>query len=227
MSSRTLVSQIDQREAQRLRVAWVASLLVVFGGSALWIALVRPQNPARIYGLIFGLATLPGKYLIFAGLSKELPLGPWSIALLATIVDIATALTLAVGLGWLARFDWIRRTLKKIHDRAEHVLEEFPRLERMAFWGVVLFVFLPLPASGAIGGTFVAQFLGLSRTAGVVAVTLGGVLVSLVFASLASWMGAEAQTLLENPWITGISAGVFVAFVWIAWRTARKALKKS
>jgi uncharacterized membrane protein len=227
MSSRTLVKEIDQGEAQRLRLAWIFALLVLLGGTALWIAIVRPQNPARVLGLILGLAFLPGKYLIFAGLSHEVPLGPMSIGVLATSVDLAVALTLAVGLGWLARFEQVRRSLKSIHDRAELVLKEYPRLKRMAFGGVVLFVFLPLPASGAIGGTFVAQFLGLSRTAGVVAVTLGGVIVSIVFVTLASWMGSEARTMVENPWITGISVAVFLAFVWVAWRKARAALKKA
>jgi hypothetical protein len=96
----------------------------------------------------------------------------------------------------------------------------------MAFWGVVLFVFLPLPASGAVGGTFLGQFLGLTRTAGVVAVTVGGALVSVVFASLAMIMGARAGEFFQSWWVKGISLALFALFVWLAWGRIRAALKR-
>lgn len=214
-------------ETRRLTLAWIVALVVVIGGTILWIALVRPPNANWIWGQIFGLAALPGKYLIFSGLIAGAPLGPWHIALLATVVDIATALTIAVSLGWIGRFDWIARNLRRMHDSAHGALQQFPRIRRMAFWGVVLFVFLPLPASGAIGGTFVGQFLGLTRTAGVAAVTLGGALVSVLFALLATFVGTRAKEMLDNPWVSGVSIAVFALFAWIAWIRARALLQKS
>jgi putative Ca2+/H+ antiporter (TMEM165/GDT1 family) len=95
----------------------------------------------------------------------------------------------------------------------------------MAFWGVVLFVFLPLPASGSIGGTFVGQFIGLTRTSGAVAVVLAGALVSALFAGLAIFMGAKAQEMLRNPWLTAGSVVLFAAFAWIAWVRTKRALQ--
>jgi uncharacterized membrane protein len=145
---------------------------------------------------------------------------------LASLTDIVIALTLAVGLGWAERFPFVARSLKHVHDRAEEVLASFPRLKRMAFWGVVLFVFLPLPASGAIGGTFVGQFLGLTRSTCVVAVTLGGMLVSVVFATLTELMGKRAQELVDNKWVTGISVAAFVVFAWWAWKRIRVTLER-
>jgi len=214
-------------ETRRLVVCWIVSLIVVFGGSALWIALEAPPNGHLIWGLIAGLASIPGKYLIFGTLIEGSPLGPWQIVLLATIVDVATALTVAVGLGLVAHVGWIERTLKRFHDQAQAALTDYPRIRRMAFWGVVLFVFLPLPASGSIGGSFVGQFVGLSRGGGVVAVTLGGVLVSVVFALLATLVGKGAADMLSNPWLTVGSIVVFAAFAWFAWRRARAMLRRS
>lgn len=213
-------------ETRRLVLAWLVALVVVFGGTWLWIALEAPPNPNWIWGQIFFLATLPGKYVIFSGLIAGVPLGPWQVAFLATIVDVATALTIAVGLGWVGKLPWFERRLKSIHDSAQSVLDQYPRIRRMAFWGVVLFVFLPLPASGAMGGTFVGQFCGLTRTAGVFAVTLGGAIVSIVFALLATFVGAQAEEMLTNKWVTGVSIVVFATFVWFAWKHTRALLRK-
>jgi uncharacterized membrane protein len=217
----------DARETRPLFVAWILALIVLFGGTATWIALARTPNAEWVWGAIPALvAPFPGKYLIFGTVITGAPLGPWQTALLAVVVDLTMSLTLAVGLGWLSRFAWIERTLKKLHDTAQNVLDQYPRFRRMAFFGVVFFVFLPLPASGAIGGTFLSQFVGLTRTAGVLAVTLGGVLVSTVFALLASLVGARGQEMMQSPWVLGISVALFSAFVWWAWRRVRTQLQR-
>ncbi len=213
-------------ETRRLVIAWFLSLTLIVGGTLAWILIVHPPHAGWIWGEIVGLASVPGKYLIFAALIHNSPLTPWQVAVLATAADIALALTLAIGLGWLARIPFFARTLKHVHDRAQEVLEHYPRLKRMAFWGVVLFVFLPLPASGAFGGTFVGQFLGLTRSAGVVAVTVGGVLVSIVFATLAVVMGKRAQEIVDNRWVSAVAVLVFVVFAWWAWKRIRAALEK-
>jgi uncharacterized membrane protein len=217
----------DAAETRRLFVAWILVLGVLFGGTATWIALTKAPNAEWVWGAIPALvAPFPGKYLIFGTVIGGAPLGPWQTALLAVVVDLATALTLAVGLGWLARFAWVERTLKKLHDAAQRVLDQYPRFRRMAFFGVVFFVFLPLPASGSIGGTFVSQFVGLTRTSGVLAVTLGGILVSTVFALLATLVGARGQDMMQSPWVLGASTVVFAAFLWWAWRRVRAQLQR-
>lgn len=208
--------------------AWIVALIVLLGGTATWIALSDDPRAEWVWGAIPALiAPFPGKYLIFGTVIEGAPLGPWHTALLAVVVDLTTALTLAVGLGWAARFAWVDRGLKKIHDTAQGVLDQYPRFRRMAFLGVVFFVFLPLPASGAIGGTFVSQFVGLSRSAGVLAVTLGGVLVSIAFAALAQWLGARGEELMKSPWLVGASIVLFASFVWWCWTRVRAQLRRS
>jgi uncharacterized membrane protein len=218
----------DAREARRLFIAWIFALVLLFGGTATWIAFANTPNAEWAWGAIPALvAPFPGKYLIFGTVIEGAPLGPWQTAVLAVVVDLATALTLAVGLGWLSRFAWIERTVEKMHDAAQKVLDLYPRFRRMAFFGVVFFVFLPLPASGAIGGTFLSQFVGLTRSAGVLAVTTGGVLVATVFALLATVVGARGQEWLQSPWVLGVSVVMFTAFVWWAWRRVRAQLQRS
>ncbi|MBL8859605.1 MAG: small multi-drug export protein [Planctomycetes bacterium] len=217
----------DARETRRLLIAWIVAVMTLIGGTALWIAFTHTPHAQWIWGALPALvAAFPGKYLIFGTMIPNSPLGPWHLALLATLVDLVTALTLALGLGWASRFAWIRRSLKRIHDSAQAVLIQFPRFKRMAFIGVMFFVFLPLPASGAVGGTFVGQFLGLTRTAGVLAVTLGGICVSTTFALLANAMGARAEAIVKSPWVFAASVVVFLLFAWWAWLRVRAQLQK-
>jgi len=211
-------------ETRVLMWIWLVSLALLFGGASAWILLERPEHASWIWPQMLALATLPGKYVIFAGLASGSPLGPWSLAVLALATDLAVASTLALGLGPLGRIPWFGPTLKKGHDSAEDVLKQYPRLHRMAFWGVVIFVYLPLPASGSIGGTFVGQMLGLRRAQGLWAVVLGGALVSVTFAALA--VGNQAQAVLENPWVGAVAVVVFLGVAYLAYRAARGALKK-
>ena len=213
-------------ETRRLATAWLVAFCGLVGGTVAWIVLIQPPNAAWIWGQIVGLATFPGKYLIFSTLLPETPLTPWEFAVLALITDIVVALSLAVWLGWIARFPFVAGSLKRIHDRTQDVLANFPRLKRMAFWGAVLFVFLPLPASGAIGGTFFGQLVGLTRTAGVLAVSLGGALVSALFAVLVTEIGKGAEEIVTNKMVTGVSLVVFALFAWWVWRKMRAALRE-
>jgi hypothetical protein len=213
------------RETRVLLALWAAAVLVVLGGAFAWIHLTRPANGGWIWAQLVGLATLPGKYVIFSGVSSASPLGPWGLCLLAIGADVLVALTLAVGLGPLGRIPGVGPSLRGIHQRAEVVLHDFPRLRRMAFWGVVLFVYLPLPASGSVGGTFVGQLLGLSRRAGLAAVVLAGALVSVTFAALAVALGSQAEAVIRNPWVSGIAAALFVALVLAAWRVVKRSLR--
>ncbi len=213
-------------ETRLLLGIWITSLAILFGGASAWIVFERPENANWIWLQMLGLATLPGKYVIFSAVSAASPLGPWSLAVLAVAVDLAVAATLAVGLGPLGRVPWIGPTLRKAHDRAEEVLIEYPRLRRMAFWGVVLFVYLPLPASGSIGGTFVGQLVGLRRSRGLAAAVLGGALVSATFAGLAIALGKQAETMLKNPWVGVAAVVVFVVVAYFGYRAARNALRR-
>ncbi len=214
-----------RRETRRLLVGWAGAVVVVLGGALAWVLLARPDNANWLWLQMFTLATVPGKYVIFSGVSAASPLGPWGLCVAAIGVDAIVALTLAVGLAPLGRVPGLGPALRNVHDRAQTALSEYPRLKRMAFWGVTIFVFLPLPASGSVGGTFAGQLLGLTRTMGLAAVLLGGALVSVTFAALAGALGSQAAAILDNPWISVVSGVVFLLVVLLAWNRAKKLLR--
>jgi hypothetical protein len=96
----------------------------------------------------------------------------------------------------------------------------------MAFWGAAIFVALPLPGSGWMGGTFAGQLVGLSRLNGVAAIAVGTAMVSVVFASLAEVVGTEAESMLKSPWTYVAGVAVLLLLVWILWRKFRVLLRQ-
>ena len=204
---------------------WAGSVAILLAFLGAFPLLSSSEHAGAIWAQAFTLATLPGKYVIFSGLVPGAPLAPWGLAALAVLVDFVIATSLAMFLGLLARWPFAARRLKSIHDRTEAVLADYPRLRRMAFFGTVLFVYLPLPASGSIGGTFLGQLVGLSRGSTVAAVTLGGALVSATFAWLATTIGAQAEAMAQNPWVVAGAVVGFAVFVWVGWRKLKGALR--
>jgi hypothetical protein len=116
--------------------------------------------------------------------------------------------------------------LRNINLRARAVQHEYPRLQRMAFVGVALFVFLPLPGTGAVGGMFAGQLIGLSRPMSVLAVALGTAGIAVLFSGLAVTLGAESQRMLQSPAFVIASALALALFVWAGWRLAKHKLRQ-
>ncbi len=217
----------NERESRLLRAAWIVALVVLGAAAWLWSRAVTPGEWSATAVAAAGFVSVPGKFVVFWGCSKTSPLGPWGLVVLGIFVDLVFALTLATLLQPLGRLPRVGPWLKRAHDRAATVLEEYPRLGRMAFVGVTLFVFLPLPGTGVIGGTFAGQLLGLTRSQTVAAIGLGSLLTLVLFAALADALGAEAQTLLANPWIAVGSAAVLAFVILLAYRRVRSVLRRA
>lgn len=218
-------------EAQR-RETWILWILLGLLLALLALALLvwararQPENLHWIWLQIVGIASFPGKYVIFSGIDGRSPLGPLGLSLLCVAVDTALALVLALFLGPLGRLPVLGPWLRNAHLRAGAVLAEYPGLRRMAFLGIVLFVFLPLPGTGAVGGMFAGQIVGLSRPMGVLAVALGTGAIAVLFGGIALTLGAEGQELLKSPWFAGLSALGFALFGWFAYRAVQARLRR-
>ena len=221
-----------QDEAQRRReslLLWVA-LGALLGATALllglWIRSTRPENLDWLWAQMVGIVTFPGKYVIFSGLIPNCPMGPLGLGILCVAVDSALAIVLALFLVPLGRLPKIGPWLRAAHARAGEVLASYPRLERMAFAGIVFFVFLPLPGTGAVGGIFAGQLVGLSRPMGVLAVSLGTALIAVLFCAIALTLGKEGANLLQSPWVAAASALAFALFLWFAYRAVKRKLRQ-
>jgi uncharacterized membrane protein len=216
-----------QRETRRLRVLAMIWLGLTIAAAWIWIVLGDPRNPEQLALQALGFLTFPGKYVVFSGLSSSSPLGPWGLAVVGIVAEILLALLLAALLEPLGRLRGVGPWLQRAHLRAAALLADYPGLRRAAFWGVALFVFLPLPGTGAIGGTFAGQMLGLSRVATVLAIVIGTAVTLALFAALAQFLGARAERMLSEPVVPVLSAAVLALGLWLAYRRVKRVLGRA
>ncbi|MFM7282098.1 MAG: small multi-drug export protein [Planctomycetia bacterium] len=215
-------------DGSETRSVWL--LLALFVGITalalgVWLWRSESENLHWIWLQMVGIASFPGKYVIFSGLSESSPMGPIGLALLCIAVDVIVASVLCLFLGPLGRLPKLGPALRRAHDGAQVMLAEYKKLARMAFLGVALFVFLPLPGTGAVGGVFAGQIVGLSRPRTVLAVGVGTGLQAALFATLALTLGASSEAILHNPMITILSALGLVIFLYAGWRLAKNQLR--
>jgi len=172
-------------------------------------------------------AQLAGKSLVFVGAKANNPygFGPWAIAYITLMLDVLLALVLNTFLPQIERMPGIGPWLVKTRLKADAAYSQYPKLRKMAWTGVAVWVFLPLPASGAVTGSFASRLAGLSRTQAVTAISVGSAATGVIFAALAAWIGAEADALLKNWKVTAACSVVVIVLLWIGWRRLVKHLR--
>jgi uncharacterized membrane protein len=154
-----------------LLTAMPLALLLVAGGAA---ALAFP--PPEL-GPLFGLALLTfpaGRLVAFAPLANDgLAFSPLYIAAVVFVVEASIALFVSVNLDVLSRLPRIGATLRAMELGGEATLARYPWIRRLTVAGVVIFMSLPLPSTGPVGGTLVARLVGLGPTRSFAAVAVG------------------------------------------------------
>ena len=90
--------------------------------------------------------------------------------------------------AWMNRFSWYHGLVNPFIERARIKVEE--KVERFGYWGLMLFVAIPLPVTGAYTGTLGAWILGLGKRRTMLAV-LAGVSIAGVIVSVVSILGIE------------------------------------
>ncbi len=95
----------------------------------------------------------------------------------------------------LYRWGFYARLFDKLVKNARRKLTQ--KVERYGFWGVAVFVGIPLPVTGAWTGTLGAWILGLSRGKTMLAV-LAGVLLSGAIVTIVVLTGIEAVDLFTK-----------------------------
>lgn len=117
-----------------------------------------------------------------------LPAALWCVAWNALAAPLAllflgTVHKLLYRWGRYASFfdRFIERARAKVH----------PKVERFGYWGLLVFVAIPLPVTGAWTGALGAWVLGMERKRAVLAIA-AGVLVAGIIVSLVVGLGIEA-----------------------------------
>ena len=80
-------------------------------------------------------------------------------------------------------FDWMKGTkrLKPMVEKLEKkAMSKSDKIEKYEFWGLMLFVGIPLPGTGAWTGTLAASFLDMDFKSSIIAVMLGVMLAGII-----------------------------------------------
>ena len=166
------------------------------------------------------------KLAIFSGAIAGFPFSPWTLALVAWVLDLLAAVAMLSGLPLLANLQLAGSVLGRVRHRAFLTLQRYPGLERMALFGVGLFVFVPIPGSGSMVGTLIGQAVGLSRTATLLVVALGSALSVCTLALVADQLGQRWESLVRSPLTAALGFVLLLSFGWFAGVKVRRQLKR-
>lgn len=159
------------------------------------------MKEALINGLIVGLSGKVGKEFIIFLISMVpilelrgglLAAGPalldvpmWQaipICFIGNLVPIPFILLLITKI-----FDWMKGTkkLKPLVEKLEHkAMNQSANIEKYEFWGLVAFVGIPLPGTGAWTGALIAALLGIRFRKAFPAIVLGLVVATVIMTIL-------------------------------------------
>jgi uncharacterized membrane protein len=209
------------------RFRWLA--LVILGGTATLLTIhgFRHGWPsiARVTGVVGSVWI--SKLTIFSGALEGNPYDPWTLALVAWVLDLLASLLLLSGLVQLERIPGVGAYLRRTRRKAFTTLLRYPGLERMAIGAITFFVFLPLPGSGSVFGTLTGQITGLSRSATLAAVGIGTGVAVVVYAGAAQLLGDQWETIAQSPWVAIASLAILLGVGWLGWQRVRRELRQA
>ncbi len=218
-----------ESNAERHRFHVLAASCVILALCSLCVLVFREGwGSLGRASLVAGSAQVVGKWLIFVGAKQDNPygFGPWALSYIIFVLDLMLALVLNTFLPQLEKLPKLGDWLIKTREKAGAAYSEYPKLRRMAWSGVMLWVFLPLPASGAVTGSFASRLVGLSRSSAVGAIAVGSIANGVIFAAMAHIMGDKSQELRDNWGVTAASALVLILVLWWGWRKLVKHLRE-
>jgi uncharacterized membrane protein len=126
-------------------------------------------------------------------------------------LDLMTAIVISFHAGLLFRLPYLGNRLLLLAQQGQSLVEAQPWMRRMTVVGVVLFVMLPIAATGSIGGSFLGRLLGLGRRRTLLSVMMGS-----AAGCLAMYFGADLihrYVDRDDPLVFTLGVGVIVALI--------------
>jgi len=205
----------------------LTALAVLSASLAALIAYAALHELAALSELVVAAAAVFfSKLAIFGGNLPQSRFNPWELGLLAWTIDLWVSCALLAGIASFERLPLAGRALAEAHGRAGATLREYPGLRRLAFWGIAVLVFLPIPGSGAVTGTLVGRLVGLSRLGTLASIAAGAGAAVASYAAVAVFLGSRWEALASNPLSWVASLLVLVGLLWWFWHRVRSELLK-
>ena len=190
------------------------------------------SDPQTLYEVLIagGVSLLgAGSTVIFgeAALGDEvvqLNLGTWHLAAIFIFINAVSTFFYTYNLDLLQKLPKIGPYMRLSRKNAVATLEQRPWIRRWAVVGISLFVVTPLPGSGALGGAIMGRIIGVSKRATVIAVSIAGIVIGILYALLANEL-KEVLDRLEQffpPWVRIVVAILgAIVMVWLVARLVR------
>lgn len=93
----------------------------------------------------------------------------------------------------LYRITWYHDFFERFVEKARHKVKK--EVDKYGFWGLMVFVAIPLPITGAYSGTLGAWILGMDKKKSILCVAAGVVIAGCIVTAVA-WSGIEAFNFL-------------------------------
>ena len=116
--------------------------------------------------------------LLAASLLNLNPLESYIIAVVGNIIPIPFILWFINNiLNWMRKKKKLEKIVKWLDKK---VIKHKDQIEKYGFWGLVLFVGIPLPGTGAWTGCLIAAFLEMDRKKSFIAALIGVLIASII-----------------------------------------------
>ena len=116
--------------------------------------------------------------LLAASLLNLNPLESYIIAVVGNIIPIPFILWFINNiLNWMRKKKKLEKIVKWLDKK---VIKHKDQIEKYGFWGLVLFVGIPLPGTGAWTGCLIAAVLEMNRKKAFIAAILGVLIASII-----------------------------------------------
>jgi uncharacterized membrane protein len=146
--------------------------------------------------------------------------------MMLTYMDLIMAVVVTFHIGLMFKIPYLGNKIGELVADGQFVLRCYPAIKRAAFFGLVLFVMIPLAATGCIGGAIFGRLLGMGRGLTLAALCLGSLAGNTVMYVGASWINQLISK--ENPYYWEIKIGglFFVVAVIVGIERYYRVLKK-
>ncbi|NOZ21083.1 MAG: hypothetical protein GXP25_08335 [Planctomycetes bacterium] len=172
-----------------------------------------------------GWSFVVGRWIIFlAAVAKHFTVNVWVMVGVTFYLEVATAIFLIPNIDLLYRVPMLGPWLDQIQLASWEILHANAWLRRLTWFGLVIFVGLPMMATGATGGTFFGRLLGLTRFMTVLGVAVGSAIGCATLGLATAFLRKRAQGLFQHPAVY-ISSLILLVIFLLAFNRRLRGLK--
>jgi uncharacterized membrane protein len=198
--------------------------VVLLGAAGIANSVLPKSELLSLYGL--GLLVFPvGRFVtLLPVIHQGVPFSPFFLAGCSVLVESCLAFFVTTNLDVLYKLPWLGPGLRDMEKNGRATLSRRRWILRMAFLGVVVFVSIPVPGTGAIGGTVVARLVGLGSIRSFVSVFIGTVVGAYGMALGASTLAKTFSPERDSTWFGILRFGIIIiTIVLLSWLGRRGA----